>query len=171
MNYTPCHRCQGVGYISIYKHVQNGICFRCRGQRYEELIKNESEEGKEIHEIDHELVDENNITDESTSQDNNEITIGEYIEKYGSIYYDLSVGQFVTYSYLNNNKIDNDTDKKRYLRVNFDTILSVSEILREHLTTNALIFLTISYAHKKSLTIIALQIMVSHQNNYTKLKF
>lgn len=38
MNYTPCHRCQGTGYFPEYRNVQNGVCFRCRGARFEELI-------------------------------------------------------------------------------------------------------------------------------------
>lgn len=38
MNFTPCIRCHGFGYLSQYNHVENGICFRCRGQKYEELI-------------------------------------------------------------------------------------------------------------------------------------
>lgn len=39
MNYTPCTRCNGMGYFPEYKKVQGGICFRCRGLRYEELIR------------------------------------------------------------------------------------------------------------------------------------
>jgi hypothetical protein len=35
---TPCHRCCGAGIFPEYYHVENGICFRCRGARYEELI-------------------------------------------------------------------------------------------------------------------------------------
>lgn len=35
---TPCRRCGGAGRFPEYKHVQNGICFRCHGARYEELI-------------------------------------------------------------------------------------------------------------------------------------
>lgn len=38
MNYTPCVRCNGTGYLPEYNHVENGICFRCRGARFEELI-------------------------------------------------------------------------------------------------------------------------------------
>ena len=38
MNYTPCARCGGVGYFPEYRKVENGVCFRCRGARYEELI-------------------------------------------------------------------------------------------------------------------------------------
>lgn len=34
---TPCFRCEGTGYFPEYKHVENGICFRCRGARFEEL--------------------------------------------------------------------------------------------------------------------------------------
>ena len=36
---TPCHRCNGAGHFPEYSHVENGICFRCRGERYEHLIK------------------------------------------------------------------------------------------------------------------------------------
>lgn len=35
---TPCKRCNGTGYFSEYKHIEDGICFRCRGARFEELI-------------------------------------------------------------------------------------------------------------------------------------
>ncbi len=35
---TPCSRCYGAGHFAEYNHVENGICFRCRGARYEELI-------------------------------------------------------------------------------------------------------------------------------------
>jgi hypothetical protein len=38
LNYTPCNRCNGAGVFPEYKHVQNGICFKCNGNRYEELI-------------------------------------------------------------------------------------------------------------------------------------
>ena len=40
MNFTPCYRCHGAGHFPEYRRIQNGICFRCRGQRYEELITN-----------------------------------------------------------------------------------------------------------------------------------
>jgi hypothetical protein len=39
LNYTPCCRCNGTGYFQEYRHIENGICFRCQGARYEELIK------------------------------------------------------------------------------------------------------------------------------------
>lgn len=35
---TPCTRCGGTGYFPEYRHVENGVCFRCRGERYEESI-------------------------------------------------------------------------------------------------------------------------------------
>lgn len=35
----PCARCGGTGYFPEYRHVQNGICFRCHGARYEEYIE------------------------------------------------------------------------------------------------------------------------------------
>ncbi len=36
---TPCYRCSGAGEFPEYYHVEHGICFRCRGAKYEELIK------------------------------------------------------------------------------------------------------------------------------------
>jgi hypothetical protein len=36
--YTPCFRCHGAGEFPEYRHVENGICFRCNGAKYEELI-------------------------------------------------------------------------------------------------------------------------------------
>jgi hypothetical protein len=36
---TPCHRCHGAGHFPEYNHVQWGICFRCNGNKFEELIK------------------------------------------------------------------------------------------------------------------------------------
>lgn len=38
MKFTPCRRCNGYGYLSEYNHVQGGLCFRCKGMKYEELI-------------------------------------------------------------------------------------------------------------------------------------
>ena len=38
IKFTPCHRCHGAGFIPEFKHVNNGICFRCNGSRYDELI-------------------------------------------------------------------------------------------------------------------------------------
>ena len=34
----PCKRCGGAGVFPEYRHVLNGICFRCLGQRFEEAI-------------------------------------------------------------------------------------------------------------------------------------
>lgn len=36
---TPCYRCHGKGKFPQYEHVENGICFRCYGKRFEELIE------------------------------------------------------------------------------------------------------------------------------------
>jgi hypothetical protein len=35
---TPCYRCNGVGHFQEYHYVEGGICFRCSGAKYEELI-------------------------------------------------------------------------------------------------------------------------------------
>lgn len=36
---TPCVRCHGAGRLPMYKHVEAGICFRCRGACFEEWRK------------------------------------------------------------------------------------------------------------------------------------
>lgn len=35
---APCRRCSGAGYFPQYQHIENGICFRCRGAKYEKFI-------------------------------------------------------------------------------------------------------------------------------------
>ncbi|MFC6996389.1 hypothetical protein [Rufibacter roseus] len=35
--YHNCDRCNGAGYFPRYRHVNGGVCFRCKGARYEEL--------------------------------------------------------------------------------------------------------------------------------------
>lgn len=35
---TPCSRCGGAGYFPEFKHIEEGLCFRCHGRRYEEFI-------------------------------------------------------------------------------------------------------------------------------------
>jgi len=35
---TPCHRCYGAGVFPEYKHIIAGLCFHCRGAKYEEMI-------------------------------------------------------------------------------------------------------------------------------------
>jgi hypothetical protein len=40
LNYTPCTRCNGAGLMPEYSHIQEGICFRCNGKKYEEKIEN-----------------------------------------------------------------------------------------------------------------------------------
>ncbi len=38
LKYVPCNRCNGAGVFPEYKHIENGVCFRCNGMKYEELI-------------------------------------------------------------------------------------------------------------------------------------
>jgi hypothetical protein len=33
-----CYRCASVGYFPQYSHVEHGVCFRCRGARFENFI-------------------------------------------------------------------------------------------------------------------------------------
>lgn len=35
---TPCTRCGGKGWFPEFTHIEEGICFRCFGEKYEELI-------------------------------------------------------------------------------------------------------------------------------------
>ncbi|SRR5258706_9258254 len=39
LNVTPCDRCHGVGSLHQYKYYMGGICFKCNGARYNELIE------------------------------------------------------------------------------------------------------------------------------------
>lgn len=38
LNFKKCLRCSGSGYIGKYHYYMDGICFRCNGFKYEELI-------------------------------------------------------------------------------------------------------------------------------------
>jgi hypothetical protein len=35
LNYTPCSRCNGAGVFPEFRHIHNGVCFKCNGNRYE----------------------------------------------------------------------------------------------------------------------------------------
>lgn len=35
----PCSKCHGAGYFPQYSHIQNGICFQCRGMRYKQFFE------------------------------------------------------------------------------------------------------------------------------------
>lgn len=37
-NLTLCDRCNGVGIFPEYRKIQNGICFKCKGYKYLELV-------------------------------------------------------------------------------------------------------------------------------------
>lgn len=39
LDINPCFRCNAAGWFPEYSHVYSGICFRCKGARYEELIE------------------------------------------------------------------------------------------------------------------------------------
>jgi hypothetical protein len=38
LSVTKCSRCNGSGYLREYHYHQNGICFKCNGNRYNEFI-------------------------------------------------------------------------------------------------------------------------------------
>lgn len=72
-----CNRCGGMGYIPKYIHVQNGICFKCRGN-----LINQSVFYKIISQIYHNL---NNYHDKSKREKYilyiNQLTVNEFINK------------------------------------------------------------------------------------------
>lgn len=35
----PCIKCHGVGFIPEYGHVQNGICFECKGRKFQQFVR------------------------------------------------------------------------------------------------------------------------------------
>ena len=37
-NFTPCEKCHGAGWLPQYEHIEDGICFRCQGLKFDELI-------------------------------------------------------------------------------------------------------------------------------------
>jgi hypothetical protein len=37
---SPCSRCHGSGYFPEFSHVEGGVCFRCRGDRFDKKIVN-----------------------------------------------------------------------------------------------------------------------------------
>jgi len=37
--FTPCERCNGKGYLSQFWYIENGICFRCVGMKFEEFVR------------------------------------------------------------------------------------------------------------------------------------
>jgi len=40
VQYKNCDRCGGTGYFPEYKHIQNGVCFKCNGARFSVLLLN-----------------------------------------------------------------------------------------------------------------------------------
>lgn len=32
-NSVPCDRCNGTGYLMQFRHIEGGICFKCRGKK------------------------------------------------------------------------------------------------------------------------------------------
>lgn len=34
----PCSKCGGVGFLSEYNHFQGGVCFKCQGERFENIL-------------------------------------------------------------------------------------------------------------------------------------
>lgn len=53
LDYINCDRCGGTGYFPEYKHVENGICFQCRGARFnvallDKKAKSSEEKGTQL---------------------------------------------------------------------------------------------------------------------------
>ncbi|MBC8006365.1 MAG: hypothetical protein H7X84_12895, partial [Verrucomicrobia bacterium] len=46
--YHYCKKCSGAGCFPEFSHVQQGVCFRCNGARYEELIEEQIRKPKDI---------------------------------------------------------------------------------------------------------------------------
>jgi len=42
LDYNNCDRCGGTGYFPEYRHVENGVCFKCRGARFSIQIINKN---------------------------------------------------------------------------------------------------------------------------------
>ncbi|BAY96885.1 hypothetical protein NIES37_08220 [Tolypothrix tenuis PCC 7101] len=71
-NSQPCHRCNGTGRFPEFKHRDNGICYRCRGARYEELIGvSTGKKNNEIHQIAENLYPEDKDNYDEDEYDEN----------------------------------------------------------------------------------------------------
>jgi 5-methylcytosine-specific restriction endonuclease McrA len=43
LEYEVCSKCNGTGYIPQYNHVQGGVCFQCKGERYLQPLINRTD--------------------------------------------------------------------------------------------------------------------------------
>ena len=71
---TKCKRCKGVGRLPKYNHRDNGICYKCYGERYEEL------KGKSLVSQIPETIQDNYVQEEQDGiYDNNQIPENELL--------------------------------------------------------------------------------------------
>lgn len=80
MKFTPCKRCDGKGFLKEYLHVRNGICFRCKGMRYEELIDWDEKEDYSIQTEDSDS--EYDMAEAFLGKYKNPMSFEEYVAKY-----------------------------------------------------------------------------------------
>jgi hypothetical protein len=72
-NITPCDRCDGLGYLSHYYYVDNGVCFKCEGAGFKELMDSRQQGDS------HQNIDAGSSkTPTSTIEDDNDLPFGSY---------------------------------------------------------------------------------------------
>ena len=94
---TPCTRCGGIGYFREYKHIQNGICFRCHGAKYDEFITAYEDYATE-HDIDLSDIDDGFVPVPQTLIDScKEVLVKKSAYK-DVLYLQLTIGNNKTYT-------------------------------------------------------------------------
>lgn len=60
LDYNNCDRCGGTGYFPEYKHIANGVCFKCGGARFSiQIINKNVDQNKTNSNEDWKIVDDN----------------------------------------------------------------------------------------------------------------
>lgn len=60
LDYNNCDRCGGTGYFPEYKHIANGVCFKCGGARFSiQIINKNLDQNKIISNEDWKIIDDN----------------------------------------------------------------------------------------------------------------
>lgn len=96
---TPCARCGGSGYIDRYKHVEGGVCFSCRGARFQEFYGVQISQESALEMLDHismsiqELAELTNNADLTYEFDENLIKVLVFENKKEVGFYYLSLGE------------------------------------------------------------------------------
>ena len=96
-NFIECNRCSGTGYLEKYRHIENGICFKCNGLKkipnYFEQLKHPVYKGR----IDYNLKTSDfnfKLITDHLSQDLKEAQLNEFLDRLESIIIKFNLSNF-----------------------------------------------------------------------------